>query len=80
MAGGEQGLGLEGDRHQRESEPLGDYGASLSTQSSPAVAPHLQHVPGVQPADLEEVLQKGVDVLLIGRGMSEALQVYHRSH
>ncbi|XP_062241730.1 mth938 domain-containing protein isoform X1 [Platichthys flesus] len=34
-----------------------------------------QHHPGVQPADLEEVLQKGVDLLVIGRGMSEALQV-----
>ncbi|XP_007444857.3 mth938 domain-containing protein, partial [Python bivittatus] len=34
-----------------------------------------QHVPGVQPADVEEVLQKGVKTLVIGRGMSEALQV-----
>ncbi|KAM8853236.1 mth938 domain-containing protein [Synchiropus picturatus] len=33
------------------------------------------HYPGVQPADLEEVLRKGVDLLVIGRGMSEALQV-----
>ncbi|TMS07101.1 Mth938 domain-containing protein [Larimichthys crocea] len=33
------------------------------------------HRPGVQPADLEEVLRKGVDLLVIGRGMSEALQV-----
>ncbi|MEQ2157858.1 hypothetical protein GOODEAATRI_006149 [Goodea atripinnis] len=28
----------------------------------------------VQPADLEEVLKKGIDLLVIGRGMSEALQ------
>uniref|UniRef100_A0A3Q1B6U6 Mth938 domain-containing protein n=1 Tax=Amphiprion ocellaris TaxID=80972 RepID=A0A3Q1B6U6_AMPOC len=34
-----------------------------------------KHRPGVQPADLEEVLKKGVDLLVIGRGMSEALQV-----
>lgn len=34
-----------------------------------------QHHPGVQPADLEEVLKKGIDLLVIGRGMSEALQV-----
>ncbi|XP_074534908.1 mth938 domain-containing protein isoform X1 [Halichoeres trimaculatus] len=34
-----------------------------------------QHRPGVQPADLEEVLRKGVDLLVIGRGMSEALGV-----
>uniref|UniRef100_A0A3P8ZAJ2 Mth938 domain-containing protein n=1 Tax=Esox lucius TaxID=8010 RepID=A0A3P8ZAJ2_ESOLU len=27
------------------------------------------------PADLEEVLQKGVETLVIGRGMSEAMQV-----
>ncbi|XP_068173264.1 mth938 domain-containing protein [Antennarius striatus] len=33
------------------------------------------HHPGVQPADLEEVLKKGVELLVIGRGMSEALQV-----
>ncbi|XP_035242180.1 mth938 domain-containing protein isoform X1 [Anguilla anguilla] len=33
------------------------------------------HHPGVQPADLEEVLRKGVNTLVIGRGMSEALQV-----
>lgn len=34
-----------------------------------------QHHPGVQPADLEEVLLKGIDVLVIGRGMNEAMQV-----
>ncbi|KAJ7995685.1 hypothetical protein DPEC_G00247140 [Dallia pectoralis] len=34
-----------------------------------------EHHPGVQPADLEEVLLKGVETLVIGRGMSEALQV-----
>lgn len=34
-----------------------------------------QHYPGVQPADLDEVLKKGIDLLVIGRGMSEALQV-----
>ncbi|KAI4902422.1 hypothetical protein NFI96_022039 [Prochilodus magdalenae] len=33
------------------------------------------HHPGVQPADLEEILRKGIDMLVIGRGMSEALQV-----
>ncbi|XP_075448751.1 mth938 domain-containing protein isoform X2 [Ascaphus truei] len=33
------------------------------------------HHPGVQPADLEEVTKKGVQTLVIGRGMSEALQV-----
>ncbi|XP_039359890.1 mth938 domain-containing protein isoform X2 [Mauremys reevesii] len=34
-----------------------------------------KHSPGVQPADLEEVVKKGVKTLVIGRGMSEALQV-----
>ncbi|KAL6115658.1 aamdc [Pungitius sinensis] len=34
-----------------------------------------EHAPGVQPADLEEVLKKGIDLLVIGRGMNEALQV-----
>ncbi|XP_008307689.1 mth938 domain-containing protein [Cynoglossus semilaevis] len=33
------------------------------------------HHPGVQPADVEEVLKKGIEQLVIGRGMSEALQV-----
>ncbi|XP_068440758.1 mth938 domain-containing protein [Clinocottus analis] len=33
------------------------------------------HSPGVQPADLEEVLKNGIDLLVIGRGMNEALQV-----
>ncbi|XP_029964228.1 mth938 domain-containing protein [Salarias fasciatus] len=33
------------------------------------------HYPGVQPGDLEEVLKKGIELLIIGRGMNEALQV-----
>ncbi|XP_029570102.1 mth938 domain-containing protein-like [Salmo trutta] len=33
------------------------------------------HHPGVQPADLEEVLQKGVEKRVIRQGMSEALQI-----
>ncbi|KAG8429876.1 hypothetical protein GDO86_018981 [Hymenochirus boettgeri] len=33
------------------------------------------HYPGVQPTDIEEVVKKGVKTLVIGRGMSEALQV-----
>ncbi|XP_041054714.1 mth938 domain-containing protein isoform X6 [Carcharodon carcharias] len=32
------------------------------------------HYPGVQAADLEEVITKGIQTLVIGRGMSEALQ------
>ncbi|KAM6099741.1 mth938 domain-containing protein isoform 1-T1 [Theristicus caerulescens] len=38
-------------------------------------SPATQHSPGVQPADLEEVVKKGVKTVVIGRGMSEALQV-----
>ncbi|XP_077307487.1 mth938 domain-containing protein isoform X3 [Lithobates pipiens] len=34
-----------------------------------------EHYPGVQPADVEEVVKKGVKTVVIGRGMSEALQV-----
>ncbi|XP_024428485.2 mth938 domain-containing protein [Desmodus rotundus] len=34
-----------------------------------------EHSPGVQPADVEEVVKKGVRTLVIGRGMSEALKV-----
>lgn len=33
----------------------------------------------MQPADLEEVVKKGVQTVVIGRGMSEALQVGFRS-
>uniref|UniRef100_A0A2K5E4D2 Mth938 domain-containing protein n=1 Tax=Aotus nancymaae TaxID=37293 RepID=A0A2K5E4D2_AOTNA len=33
------------------------------------------HSPGVQPADVKEVVEKGVQTLVIGRGMSEALKV-----
>lgn len=36
---------------------------------------YVQHSPGVQPADVEEVVEKGVQILVIGRGMSEALKV-----
>lgn len=36
---------------------------------------YVQHSPGVQPADVEEVVKKGVQTLVIGRGMSEALKV-----
>ncbi|XP_032763320.1 mth938 domain-containing protein-like isoform X1 [Rattus rattus] len=34
-----------------------------------------EHSPGVQPADIKEVAEKGVQTLVIGRGMSEALKV-----
>ncbi|XP_078259070.1 mth938 domain-containing protein [Rhinoraja longicauda] len=33
------------------------------------------HYPGVQAADVEEIVNKGVQTLVIGCGMSEALQV-----
>ncbi|PNI56906.1 AAMDC isoform 6 [Pan troglodytes] len=33
-----------------------------------------EHSPGVQPADVKEVVEKGVQTLVIGRGMSEALK------
>lgn len=51
-------------------EPVTLAGAFVTLNTS-----SLQHYPGVQPADLEEVLKKGVDLLVIGRGMNEALQV-----
>ena len=31
--------------------------------------------PGVQPADVQEVVEKGVQTLVIGQGMSEASKV-----
>lgn len=33
------------------------------------------HDPGVQPADVEEVLDQGADVVVLGRGQQERLQV-----
>jgi len=33
------------------------------------------HSPGIQPADIEEVLQQGVDVIVLGRGMFGRLGV-----
>ncbi|XP_077984335.1 mth938 domain-containing protein-like [Glandiceps talaboti] len=34
-----------------------------------------RHTPGVQPTDLKEIVEKGVDVLVIGIGMEEKLGV-----
>lgn len=34
-----------------------------------------EHVPGIQPADVEEVLQHGATTVVLGRGMLGALQV-----
>lgn len=34
-----------------------------------------RHVPGVQPGDVEEILERGVEVLVVGRGMFGALRV-----
>ncbi|MDX1622682.1 MAG: Mth938-like domain-containing protein [Gemmatimonadota bacterium] len=33
------------------------------------------HVPGVQPADVEELLEHGAETVVLGRGMMGALQV-----
>ncbi|XP_048471372.1 mth938 domain-containing protein-like isoform X2 [Rhincodon typus] len=33
-----------------------------------------RHTPGVQPADVNEIVNKGIQTLIIGRGMDEALQ------
>ncbi|XP_058519630.1 mth938 domain-containing protein isoform X2 [Ochotona princeps] len=38
-----------------------------------------EHSPGVQPADVKEVAEKGVQTLVIGRGMSEALKLFFRN-
>jgi hypothetical protein len=34
-----------------------------------------RHVPGIQPADVEELLQKGSEVVVLSRGMEGRLQV-----
>ncbi|XP_048417865.2 mth938 domain-containing protein-like [Stegostoma tigrinum] len=34
-----------------------------------------RHTPGVQPADVNEIVNKGIQTSIIGRGMDEALQV-----
>ena len=46
-----------------------------SRTSRPVPITGNEHPPGVQPADVEEVVEKGVQILVIGRGMSEALKV-----
>lgn len=33
-----------------------------------------RHVPGIQPADVEELLAAGVEVVVLGRGMHERLR------
>lgn len=33
------------------------------------------HAPGIQPADVEELLEKGTEVVVLSRGMNERLQV-----
>ncbi|XP_062910746.1 mth938 domain-containing protein [Mobula hypostoma] len=37
------------------------------------------HHPGVQASDLEEIINKGIETLVIGCGMSQALQVPSRT-
>uniref|UniRef100_A0AAA9RUF5 Mth938 domain-containing protein n=1 Tax=Bos taurus TaxID=9913 RepID=A0AAA9RUF5_BOVIN len=54
---------------QNQQEGLGQSSIKL------LLLPLVQHSPGVQPADVEEVVEKGVQILVIGRGMSEALKV-----
>ncbi len=34
-----------------------------------------RHVPGIQPADVEELLERGARVVVLSRGMEQALQV-----
>lgn len=34
-----------------------------------------RHAPGVQPEDVEEIVERGVDVIVVGRGMLGALRV-----
>lgn len=34
-----------------------------------------RHVPGIQPADVEELLEQGARVIVLSRGMEQALQV-----
>ncbi|XP_019723040.1 mth938 domain-containing protein isoform X2 [Hippocampus comes] len=47
----------------------------MAVKGAPSPYKDCKHRPGVQVADVQEVLDKGVDLLLIGRGMNMALQV-----
>lgn len=38
-----------------------------------------RHVPGIQPADCEELLAAGADTVVLSRGMWRALQVPHET-
>ncbi|KAL0629730.1 Mth938 domain-containing protein, partial [Plecturocebus cupreus] len=54
---------------------LPSWSAVLRSQLTATSTSWVQHSPGVQPADVKEVVEKGVQTLVIGRGMSEALKV-----
>ena len=34
-----------------------------------------EHSPGIQPADIQEVLEKGVEIIVLGRGVQNRLEV-----
>lgn len=37
------------------------------------------HVPGIQPADVQELLDHGAKVIVLSRGMKECLQIPHET-
>ncbi|MBI4538538.1 MAG: hypothetical protein HY704_03390 [Gemmatimonadetes bacterium] len=37
--------------------------------------PETEHVPGIQPADVEELIERGVTVVVLSKGMLERLHV-----
>ncbi len=38
-----------------------------------------RHVPGVQPADVEEILEHGAEIIVLTRGVQEVLQIQPRT-
>lgn len=37
------------------------------------------HVPGIQPADVEEIVEEGAEVVVLSKGMNERLQVQSKT-
>ncbi|XP_060223586.1 mth938 domain-containing protein isoform X2 [Meriones unguiculatus] len=85
VANGERGRGLVGAGRRPVPGPLAERPSAWSGPQRRSAergavwrsgqAQRRYHSPGVQPADVKEVAEKGVQTLVIGRGMSEALKV-----
>lgn len=58
---------------------LGAPTGMKGTMNDRASSPRIEHVPGIQPADVEELLEHGARVVVLSRGMDERLRVQDRT-